>query len=75
MPRLLINPQFVEAHAATPERLLMLVMHELHHVLLGHTRLPTALVSRSEEARSAGRTFSRRTVLEQFWPGDLRNRW
>jgi hypothetical protein len=39
MPRLLINPQFVEAHAATPERLLMLVMHELHHVLLGHTRL------------------------------------
>jgi hypothetical protein len=39
MPRLLVNPQFVEAHAATPERLLMLVMHELHHVLLGHTRL------------------------------------
>jgi hypothetical protein len=39
MPRLLINPQFVDAHAATPERLLMLVMHELHHVLLGHTRL------------------------------------
>jgi hypothetical protein len=39
MPRLLINPKFVEAHAATPERLLMLVMHELHHVLLGHTRL------------------------------------
>ena len=39
MPRLLINPRFVEAHAATSERLLMLVMHELHHVLLGHTRL------------------------------------
>ena len=39
MPRLLINPKFVDAHAATPERLLMLVMHELHHVLLGHTRL------------------------------------
>jgi hypothetical protein len=39
MPRLLVNPQFVDAHAATPERLLMLVMHELHHVLLGHTRL------------------------------------
>jgi hypothetical protein len=39
MPRLLINPQFVDAHAATPERLLMLVMHELHHVLLGHTKL------------------------------------
>jgi hypothetical protein len=39
MPRLLINTHFVEDHASTPERLLMLVMHELHHVLLGHTRL------------------------------------
>lgn len=39
MPRLRINPEFVECHAETPERLLMLVMHELHHVLLGHTRL------------------------------------
>ncbi len=38
-PRLLVNPGFVEAHANTPEKLLMLVMHELHHVLLGHTTL------------------------------------
>lgn len=38
-PRLLINPDFVDRHAATPEKLLMLVMHELHHVLLGHTTL------------------------------------
>jgi len=38
-PRLLINPGFAEKHAATPEQLLMLVMHELHHVLLGHTTL------------------------------------
>ena len=38
-PRLLINPAFVRQHAATPEKLLMLVMHELHHVLLGHTTL------------------------------------
>ena len=38
-PRLLVNPQFVDAHAQTPEKLLMLVMHELHHVLLGHTTL------------------------------------
>ena len=38
-PRLLVNPHFLEQYAATPERLLMLVMHELHHVLLGHTRL------------------------------------
>lgn len=38
-PRMLINPDFVDASASTPEKLLMLVMHELHHVLLGHTRL------------------------------------
>lgn len=38
-PRMLINPDFVERHANTPERLMMLVMHELHHVILGHTRL------------------------------------
>lgn len=38
-PRLLINPAFVAEHANTPEQLLMLVMHELHHVLLGHTTL------------------------------------
>jgi hypothetical protein len=38
-PRMLINPEFVDTWAATPEKLLMLVIHELHHVLLGHTRL------------------------------------
>ncbi|HQZ16313.1 MAG TPA: hypothetical protein PLD86_05470 [Vicinamibacteria bacterium] len=38
-PRLLVNPEFVAAHANTSEKLLMLVMHELHHVLLGHTTL------------------------------------
>jgi hypothetical protein len=38
-PRMLINPDFVKRHAASPEKLLMLVMHELHHVLLGHTTL------------------------------------
>jgi hypothetical protein len=38
-PRLLVNPQFVAKHADTAEKLLVLVMHELHHVLLGHTTL------------------------------------
>ncbi len=38
-PRLLMNSDFVERHARSPEKLLMLVMHELHHVLLGHTTL------------------------------------
>jgi hypothetical protein len=37
-PRLLINPAFVTEHASTPEKLMMLVLHEIHHVLLGHTR-------------------------------------
>jgi hypothetical protein len=37
-PRLLVNPEFVNRHANTPEKLLMLVLHELHHVILGHTR-------------------------------------
>jgi len=38
-PKMMINPDFVEKQAETPEKLLMLVMHELHHILLGHTRL------------------------------------
>jgi hypothetical protein len=39
LPVLRINPHFVATFADTPGRLLMLVLHELHHVLLGHTRL------------------------------------
>ena len=38
-PRFLINPEWVAQHAQTPEKLVMLTMHELHHVVLGHTRL------------------------------------
>jgi hypothetical protein len=38
-PLMRINPGFVARHADTAEKLLMLVMHELHHVLLGHTTL------------------------------------
>ena len=37
--RLLINPDFARARCATDEALGMLVLHELFHVLLGHTRL------------------------------------
>lgn len=36
---LLINPDFVEEHCQTDESLVMLVLHELMHILLGHTRL------------------------------------
>lgn len=38
-PRLLINPDFVAATCQTDEELAALVLHELHHLLLGHTRL------------------------------------
>jgi hypothetical protein len=38
-PRMLVNPRFVDRWATSSEKLLMLIMHELHHVLLGHTRL------------------------------------
>jgi hypothetical protein len=39
LPVLRINPHFAATFANTPGRLLMLVLHELHHILLGHTRL------------------------------------
>lgn len=42
-PRLLVNPGFVAQYAETPEKLFMLIMHELHHILLGHTRLFSAV--------------------------------
>ncbi len=34
-----INPEFCARHAATKEKMMMLVLHELHHIVLGHTRL------------------------------------
>ena len=37
--RLLLNPGFVARHCRTDAHLAMLVLHELYHVLLGHTRL------------------------------------
>ncbi len=36
---MLVNPGFVARHCRTDEHLSMLVLHELYHVLLGHTRL------------------------------------
>jgi len=38
-PRLLLNPDFVEKHCKRDEHLFLLVMHELWHVILAHTRL------------------------------------
>lgn len=37
--RLLINPDFVEQWCPTDRALVMLVLHELYHIALGHTRL------------------------------------
>ncbi|MFT7464729.1 MAG: putative metal-dependent peptidase, partial [Pseudohongiellaceae bacterium] len=38
-PRMLLNPTFVREFCQRDGHLLMLVMHELHHVILGHTSL------------------------------------
>ena len=38
-PRMLVNPDFVERHCASDEHLFLLVMHELYHVILAHTRM------------------------------------
>ena len=38
-PVLRVNPDFVREHCRTDEHIYLLVMHELYHVLLGHTRL------------------------------------
>jgi hypothetical protein len=45
-PRLRLNPDFVARACPTPEALAALLLHELWHITLGHTRLfprPTAL--------------------------------
>lgn len=47
-PELLLNKDFIEEHCKTDEHLFMLVMHELYHVILGHTRL----FPRSTEVRN-----------------------
>lgn len=38
-PRLHLNEDFVSEYCQRDEHLLMLVMHELYHVILGHTRM------------------------------------
>lgn len=38
-PELLLNKNFVDTYCKTDEHLFMLVMHELYHIVLGHTHL------------------------------------
>jgi hypothetical protein len=38
-PRLHVNADFIERHCRRDEHLLMLILHELYHIILGHTRL------------------------------------
>ena len=38
-PRLLLNKEFVEEYCSSDGDLFLLILHELHHVILGHTRL------------------------------------
>ncbi len=37
--RLLLNPDFLGKHCQSDAALMMLVLHEMHHILLGHTRI------------------------------------
>lgn len=76
-PRLLVNPEFRARHAATPEKLFLLVMHELHHVLLGHTRLFPAVTDLDNFAFDCvinamlSRRFPRAeqlTLLTEYYP-------
>ncbi|MCR4661005.1 MAG: hypothetical protein K5765_03260 [Clostridia bacterium] len=38
-PELLLNKTFVDTYCKTDEHLFMLIMHELYHIVLGHTHL------------------------------------
>ncbi|MBQ9242401.1 MAG: hypothetical protein IJ165_04110 [Proteobacteria bacterium] len=38
-PELLLNQTFIETYCKSDEHLVMLIMHELYHVILGHTTL------------------------------------
>lgn len=38
-PELLLNKEFVDEYCKTDEHLFMLIMHELYHIILGHTHL------------------------------------
>lgn len=38
-PELIINSDFIDEHCKSDEHLFMLVMHELYHIILGHTTL------------------------------------
>lgn len=38
-PELLLNKGFIETYCKTDEHLFMLIMHELYHLILGHTKL------------------------------------
>ncbi len=38
-PELLLNKSFVDTYCKTDEHLFMLIMHELYHIILGHTHL------------------------------------
>lgn len=38
-PSLRINPKFIAEYCKTDEHLMMLILHEIFHIVLGHTRL------------------------------------
>jgi hypothetical protein len=71
-PRLYINPGFVAQQCRRDEHLFLLILHELYHVILGHTRLfsrPTPLHNLAFDAvinSMLSHQFPRQCYLEFF---------
>lgn len=63
-PRILFNPGFVRAHCTTPERLAMLILHELAHHGFAHMRM-TPHVTRAQNI--AFDAIINRSVLQHLW--------
>jgi hypothetical protein len=68
-PALLINPDFVRQYCPRDEHLFLLVMHELWHVLLAHTRLNPRMTQAQNIAFDA---VINAGLMKEFYQGEYR---
>ncbi len=68
-PRLLINPDFVEKFCKRDEHLFLLVMHELWHVMLAHTRMYPRMTQAQNIAFDA---IINAGLMQEFWRPEYR---
>jgi hypothetical protein len=66
--RMCINPDFVAQHCRNDAELVMLVLHELHHIVLGHTRL-VRRVTRADNFAFDAVINAHLCQLFHGWPG------